>query len=105
VVELTEAHVQKKQKAYQTHRNVYAHPSTARAVRKQLEAEGLAVPDFDGKTDEQAAVLMEEWYMDWISRKVGTANGLKYGEIYYRTDEFGHLPGLAQYIQTNALKQ
>lgn len=102
-VELNEAQVERKKKAYQTHRNVYAHPSTARSVRKQLEADGLTVPEWDGKTDEQAAVLMEEWYMEWISRKVGEANGVKYAEIYYHLSEFSHLPGLSEYIQKNAL--
>ncbi|MCC6362732.1 MAG: PIG-L family deacetylase [Bryobacterales bacterium] len=103
-MELTQSQVQRKQKAYVTHLNVYAHPSMARNIRRQLRAENLTVPEFEGKTDEEAAVLIEEWYMDWISRKRGEENGVRYAEVYWYRDEFDYLPGLKDYISTNAVK-
>lgn len=104
-VELTESQVKKKEKAYVAHRNVYAHPSMARAVRAQLANQGLTVPEFEGKTDEEAAVLIEEWYMNWISRKRGAENGVKYAEVYWFWDEFDHLPGLKTYLKANVVNK
>jgi LmbE family N-acetylglucosaminyl deacetylase len=104
-VELTESQVQKKQKAYVAHRNVYASPGMARNVRKQLDGEGLKVSELDGRTDQEAAVMIEEWYMNWISREYGRRNGVRYAEIYWFRDEFDHLPGLKDYITTNAEKK
>lgn len=97
-VELTEAQVVRKRKAYIAHRNVYASPAMAASVRKQLAAEGLRAPDLDGLSDADAAALIEEWSIDWISRKVGRANGVKFAEIYYQVGEFDHLPGLKSYL-------
>jgi LmbE family N-acetylglucosaminyl deacetylase len=105
VVELNEKQVARKQKAYSTHRNVYAKPEMARSIRKQLAAEGLEVLAIAGLNDQQAAVLFEEWYMDWISRKRGEENGIRFGEVYWFRDEFDHLPGLAGYIRQNAVKR
>jgi len=104
IVEFNESQLARKQKAYSAHRNVYASPAMARAVRKQLAAEGLVVPELEGLNDQEAAVLIEEWYMDWISRKRGQENGLRYGEVYWFRDEFDHLPGLKDYIRENALR-
>ncbi len=104
-VELTQAHVARKMKAYSAHRNVYAHPSMARSVRQQLAARGLKAPELDRKTDEEAAVAIEEWHMDWISRKRGTENGLRYAEIFYYLGEFDHLPGLTGYLRDNVVKR
>lgn len=101
--ELNESQVQRKQKAYVAHRNVYAKPGMARNVREQLKAEGLTVPEFEGKTDEEAAVMIEEWYMDWISRKRGAENGMKYAEVYWFRDEFDYLPGLSEYLKMNVV--
>jgi LmbE family N-acetylglucosaminyl deacetylase len=102
-VELDQAQVKRKMKAYSTHLNVYAHPSMARSVRAQLRAQGLAVPEIEGKTDEEAAVMIDEWHMEWISRKRGRENGLPYAEIYWQRGEFDHLPGLASYIRSNTV--
>lgn len=104
-VELTESQVKRKQKAYSTHLNVYASPAMARNVRQQLQAEGLKIPELDGLTDEQAAVQIEEWHMDWISRKRGTENGVKYAEVYWFRDEFDYVPGLKDYINAEAKKK
>lgn len=105
VVELNESQVARKQKAYSAHRNVYASPAMARAVRKQLEAEGLVVDALEGLNDQEAAVRIEEWYMEWISRRRGQENGVRYGEVYWFGDEFDHLPGLKDYIRENAIRQ
>lgn len=102
-VDLDDKQVLRKRKAYVAHLNVYAHPSMAKSVRAQLQKEGLTVPDLDGKTDEQAAVLIDEWHMDWISRVRGRENNLPYAEVYWQTGEFDHLPGLKSYIETNTV--
>jgi LmbE family N-acetylglucosaminyl deacetylase len=104
-VELTEQQVRRKEKAYQTHRNVYAHPSTARALRAALAKENLYVPEFAGMDDQEAAVQMEEWHMEWISRQRGKQAGVRYAEDYYFLDEFDHLPGLKEYLAKNVQKQ
>lgn len=104
-VELTEAQVKRKEKAYVAHRNVYASPGMARNVRAQLQAEGLTVPQLAGKTDEEAAVMIEEWYMNWISRKRGTENGVQYAEVYWYRDEFDHLPGLTDYLKASVVSR
>jgi hypothetical protein len=104
VVELNERQVARKQKAYSTHRNVYAKPATARAVRKQLAAEGLEIAEIQGLNDQQAAVLFEEWHMDWISRRRGEENGIRFGEVYWFRDEFDEYPGLKEYIRENSVK-
>jgi hypothetical protein len=104
-VELSEAQVQRKGKAYSMHRNVYANPSTARSVRRRLTDEKLVVPEIEGSSDQAAAVLFEEWHMDWISRKRGDENGVRYAEVYWFRDEFDHLPGLKEYIDQNAIQR
>lgn len=105
VVELNEKQVARKQKAYSTHRNVYASPAMARSVRKQLVDDGLEIPEISKLNDQQAAVQFEEWHMEWISRKRGDESGLRYGEVYWFRDEFDHLPGLKEYIQSNSVKR
>ena len=104
-VELTESQVQRKMKAYTTHLNVYASPAMAKSVRAQLAKEGLEVPEVRGLSDEAAAVVFEEWYMNWISRKRGNENGVKYAEVYYFVDEFDSLPGLKDYIRQNVVRK
>ena len=104
-IELTESQVRRKEKAYQTHRNVYAHPSTARALRAALARENLYVPQFASLDDQEAAVQMEEWHMEWISRLRGKDAGVRYAEDYYFLDEFDHVPGLKEYLQKNIGKQ
>jgi LmbE family N-acetylglucosaminyl deacetylase len=104
-VELSPEQVRRKQIAYQTHRNVYAHPSSARGLRATLAKQNLYVPQFDNLDDQDAAVQMEEWYMEWISAERGKQAGVKYAEDYYFMDEFYHLPGLKDYLQKNVQKQ
>ena len=104
-MELTEAQVQRKMKAYSTHRNVYAKPSMAQSVRKRLADQKLVIPAAEGLSDVDAAVLFEEMHMDWISRKRGGENGVRYAEIYWFVDEFDYLPGLKEYIAANGVKK
>jgi LmbE family N-acetylglucosaminyl deacetylase len=104
-VELKENQVRRKATAYQTHRNVYAHPGTARAVRASLARENLYVPEFANMDDQAAAVQMEEWHMEWISRKRGKEAGVQYAEDYYFLDEFDHLPGIRDYLRKNVQKR
>jgi LmbE family N-acetylglucosaminyl deacetylase len=104
-VEINEEQVRRKQKAYQSHRNVYANPNTARAVKAALARENLYVPEFERMDDQEAAVQMEEWHMEWISRERGKQAGVRYAEDYYFLDEFDHLPGLKEYLRTNISKQ
>ena len=104
-VELTEQQVRRKEKAYQTHRNVYAHPGTARALRATLAKENLYVPQFAGMDDQEAAVQMEEWHMEWISRQRGKQAGVRYAEDFYFLDEFDNLPGLKEYLRESIQKQ
>jgi LmbE family N-acetylglucosaminyl deacetylase len=104
-VELNEEQVRRKQKAYHTHRNVYANPNTARAVKAALAKQNLYVPEFEGMDDQQAAIHMEEWHMEWISRERGKQAGVRYAEDYYFLDEFDHLPGLKEYLRSNITKQ
>ncbi len=102
-VELTEAQVRRKMLAYSTHRNVYAKPAAARAARSMLAEQGLYLSAIEGLNDQQAATLMEEWHMDWISRKRGAENGVHYAEVYWFRDELDHLPGLEDYIAAEAV--
>jgi LmbE family N-acetylglucosaminyl deacetylase len=104
-MELTESQVRRKMKAYSTHRNVYAKPSMAQAVKKQLAARNQTIPEAEGLSDQDAAVMFEEWYMDWISRKRGRENGVRYAEVYWFQDEFDYLPGLKEYIGANGVKK
>ncbi len=104
-VELSEQQVRRKEKAYHTHRNVYARPSSARALRAALAKENSYVPEFAGMDDQEAAVQMEEWHMEWISRQRGKQAGVRYAEDYYFLDEFDHLPGLKEYLRSNIQKK
>jgi LmbE family N-acetylglucosaminyl deacetylase len=105
VIELNQSQVERKGRAYQTHRNVYANPATARAMKAALARRGLTVPEWEGVDDQQAAVEMEEWFMEWISRQTGQLAGVKYGEDYYFMDEFDALPGLKDYLKQSIEKQ
>ena len=104
-VELEEEQVRRKMRAYSTHRNVYAKPAAARAAKRQLREEGLHIPAVEGLNDQQAATMFEEWHMDWISRKRGAENGVRYAEVYWFRDEFDQLPGLQDYIAAEAVDQ
>ena len=102
-VELTDEQVRRKQIAFETHRNVYANPRSARAYIERLRKEGLHLPQIEALNDQLAAVRFEEWFMEWISRKRGEENGVEFAEIYWFRDEFDHLPGLAGHIEENAV--
>jgi LmbE family N-acetylglucosaminyl deacetylase len=104
-MQLTEAQVRRKMKAYSTHRNVYAKPAMAQSVRKRLAEQNLKIPEVEGLSDQDAAVMFEEWHMDWISRKRGSENGMRYAEVYWFRDEFDYLPGLKDYIAANGVKK
>lgn len=103
-VEINQEQVRRKQLAYHTHRNVYANPNRARAVKAALAKENLYVAEFEGMDDQQAAIQMEEWHMEWVSRERGREVGVKYAEDYYFMDEFDHLPGLKEYLRSNVGK-
>jgi len=104
-MELNEDQVRRKQKAYQTHRNVYAHPARARAMKATLAKENLYIPEFERMDDQEAAVQMEEWYMEWISRERGKQAGVRYAEDYHFVSEFDYLPGLKEYLEGSLQKQ
>jgi LmbE family N-acetylglucosaminyl deacetylase len=104
-IELNDEQVRRKAEAYQAHRNVYAHPESARAMKATLAKQNLYVPEFEGMDDQQAAVQMEKWYMEWISRERGRQAGVKYAEDYCFVDEFDYLPGLRDYLRGNIQQQ
>lgn len=104
-IELNQDQVRRKQQAYVAHRNVYANPASVRSLKSALARENLRVPEWDDLSDQDAAVRMEEWHMDWISRKRGAEAGVKYAEDYYFTDEFDYLPGLKEYVGRNVVKK
>jgi len=104
-MELNESQVERKEKAYQTHRNVYAKPESARRIKAALAKQHLYIPEWEGLDDQQAAVRMEEWFMEWISRVRGKEAGVKYAEDYYFMDESDYLPGLKDYLKKNVEKQ
>jgi LmbE family N-acetylglucosaminyl deacetylase len=100
-MELNESQVRRKEKAYQTHRNVYAKPETALRMKAELAKQHLYIPEWEKLDDQQAAVQMEEWNMEWISRERGKQANVKYAEDYYFMDEFDSLPGLKAYLKQN----
>jgi LmbE family N-acetylglucosaminyl deacetylase len=104
-VALTPEQVRRKALAYQTHRNVYANPASARSYIEQLKAEGLYLPEIEGMNEQQAAVQFEEWHMEWISRRRGAENGAENAEVYWFRDEFDYLPGLRDYLRANVEPQ
>jgi hypothetical protein len=105
VIELTGAQVRRRAAAHQTHRNVFARPSNARAARKNLAANKLVIPELDGLDDQAAAVRLQEWQVEWDARKVGQRHGVSYAEVHWFVDEFDYLPGLKEYIAGNAVKR
>jgi LmbE family N-acetylglucosaminyl deacetylase len=104
-LELSQDQVRRKEQAYQLHRNVYADPARARQVKTTLAKQHLYIPEWQAIDDQQAAIQMEEWYMEWISRARGKEAGVKYAEDYYFIDEFDYLPGLKDYLQANVKQQ
>jgi LmbE family N-acetylglucosaminyl deacetylase len=103
-IALNDSQVKRKQEAYQTHRNVYAKPDTIRSLKARLAKENLYVPEWEGLSDQDAAVLAEKWFMEWVSRERGGLAGVKYAEDYYFMDEFDYLPGMKDYLKQNVEK-
>jgi LmbE family N-acetylglucosaminyl deacetylase len=101
-VELSESQVKRKAVAFWLHKNVRLLPATARRIRQQLDAKGLAVPELEGLDDLEATKRIQEWSMFWISAERGRENAVKYAEVFYRIGEWDHLPGLREYIEQNA---
>ena len=102
IIEMTEDQVKIKEKAIHAHQNVYANPGGARAMRTNLAAKGLYIPEWENVDDDtEAGNMMIEWHMNWISRRWGKEAGVKYGEDYYYQGEFYHLPGLDNYLAEN----
>ncbi|MBI1787030.1 MAG: PIG-L family deacetylase [Acidobacteria bacterium] len=104
-IELDDGQVQRKAGAYWAHANVRYNPAAARALRRQLDAQGLTIPELDGLTDEQANEKLEKWHMIWISAQRGKENGVKYAEVCRYLDEWRDVPGLRDYILGSAEKK
>jgi hypothetical protein len=79
--------------------------ATALRMKTELAKQHLYIPEWEKLDDQQAAVPMEEWYMEWISRERGKEAGVKYAEYYYFMDEFDSLPGLKGYLKQNVEKR
>jgi LmbE family N-acetylglucosaminyl deacetylase len=105
VIELTEDQVRRRANAHQTHRNVFAKPANARSARKNLAANKLVVPELEGLDDQAAAVRMQEWQVEYDTRRVGRRYGIQYGEVHWFVDEFDYLPGFKNYIAANVKKR
>ena len=70
----------------------------------QVAAQGQHIPEFDTATDDEASDLNLHWWMNHNSRGIGAKSGVKYAEDLYYMDATYHLPGLKNYIETNARK-
>lgn len=92
-------HVEQKGKAFWAHQNVYHTPALARQIRQELARRGMAIPEFDGLTDEQAIEKLRKWQMEWASRETGKRAGVAYAEAFYLVDEWDTLPGLREYLK------
>jgi LmbE family N-acetylglucosaminyl deacetylase len=103
-LELNESQVKKKERAIAAHRNVYHSPGLRRATQARLAAQGQHIPEFDTATDDEASDLNLHWWMNHNSRGIGAKAGVKYAEDLYYMDATYHLPGLKNYIETNARK-
>ena len=100
-IELNAAQVARKARAYWLHRNVRLRPSTGRSIRAALDAQGLEIPELAGLDDEQATQKLQEWHMEWISRRRGEENGVEFAEVFYQVGEWRAVPGLARYLEEN----
>ena len=101
VMEFNADQQKRKETAFQLHRNVRAHPSGARSLRRQLARMNLYVPEFENLDDQEIAVLMANWSMEHISRLHGSHAGVEFGEEYYFKGEFYDLPGLQGFLEEN----
>ena len=99
-IEIQESHVRKKADAWWAHRNVRFSPGRARAIRAQLAAAGMVVPELEGLSDEQSIEQINRWQIDFGSRQVGRLAGVRYAEKAFFRDQWDHLPGLKTYLQS-----
>ncbi len=104
-IEHDRRHVERKAEGLWAHRNIYFRPEGARAMREELRARRLTVPDLDGLSDAEAIERIEKWYMYWSSARYGRESGVEYAEVFYYLGEWDHLPGLKQYISENAVER
>ena len=91
----------RKERGFQLHRNVRASPGQAPSTRAALARHNLYVPEFDSLDDQAIAVLISDWYMEYMSRLHGSHAGVPLGEEYFLMDEFYDLPGLGPYLERN----
>ena len=99
VMEFNAEQQKRKERGFQLHRNVRANPSQARSTRAVLAKRNLHVPEFENLDDQAIAVLMADWYMEYMSRLHGSHAGVPFGEEYFLMDEFYELPGLKRYLE------
>ncbi len=105
VVELNESNVRRKARSYWLHRNVRLRGATGRRLRQLLKDQALEIPELENLTDIEAHARMQEWSMYDAARKVGSENGIEYGEMFSHLDEWHPWPGLNDYLQANAVDQ
>lgn len=74
-IEFNEAQLVRKVEAYWAHRNVRGVPASPEIKRREMEEPSLAA---------------------------GKRAGVKYAELFYRLEEWDHLPGLRDYLNENA---
>lgn len=103
VIELNESNVRRKARSYWLHRNVRLRGSTGRRLRQLLKDRGLEIPELANLSDIEAHARMQEWSMYDAARKVGSENGIEYGEMFSHLGEWHPWPGLADYLQSNAV--
>lgn len=101
-IELTQSQVQKKERAIAAHRNVYHNAAAKRATLTQLASMGMHLPELEAVNDDEASDLILHWWMNWVSRDIGSTAGVKYAEDLYYMDELYHLPGLKGYVKAAA---
>ena len=101
VMEFNAEQQKRKERGFQLHRNVRASPGQAPSTRAALAKRNLYVPEFDSLDDQAIAVLISDWYMEYMSRLHGSHAGVPLGEEYFLMDEFYDLPGLGPYLERN----
>ena len=101
VMEFNAEQQKRKERGFQLHRNVRASPGQAPSTRAALARHNLYVPEFDSLDDQAIAVLISDWYMEYMSRLHGSHAGVPLGEEYFLMDEFYDLPGLGPYLERN----
>ena len=99
IMEFNADQQKRKETAFQLHRNVRASPGGARSLRAQLSRRNLTIPELENLDDQEIAILMANWGMEYISRLHGSHAGVEFGEEYYLMDEFYELPGLTSFLK------